>query len=275
MSQTPDTPLLIGGSPRSGTTAVLQLFNSSPEVFISSEENMLKSLQALEKLLDTKERRARALDKGMRELSPRETLTAENIHSHNFRRESVWPTLRFIYQHHHALLHPGRPLRLWGDKLPAYAQELDAVMALPGVRYLHVTRNPLDVVNSMLRRVEAAKQGRDWWKSYTDFDAMLEVWAATYAAFERIENRPNVFHLHYEQLVFDFGRTTAAVNAFLGLDLAYENMLVSDPALHYDRQYLTDKMIARVAAHPVVKRYTERLRHDDALPHVASALKSL
>jgi hypothetical protein len=267
--------LLIGGSPRSGTTAVLQMLNSSPGVFISSEENLLKSLQSLEKLLDTRSRRAKAMEKGMRALSPRETLTLENIHSHNFDRESVWPTLRFIYEYHHERLHPGLPLVLWGDKLPAYARELDAVLALHGVRYMHVTRNPFDVVNSMLRRLDAARQGQDWWKAITDFDAMVEAWAESYRAIEAVEKRANVFHLHYEELVFDFERNVAALNHFLGVDMQYQNVLVSDPALHYDRSHLTREMIQRIDVHPVVQNYIVRYRGNSNLPNVASALKPL
>lgn len=267
--------LLIGGSPRSGTTAVLQMLNSSPGVFVSSEENLLKSLQALEKLLDTRGRRAKILDNGMRTLSPRETLTLENIHSHNFNQEAVWPTLRFIYEFHHGRLYPGVPLVLWGDKLPAYARELNAVLALPAVRYLHVTRNPLDVVNSMLRRLDAARQGRDWWKAITDFDAMVEAWAEAYRAIEAVEERAEVFHLHYEELVFDFECNVAALNHFLGVDLQYQNVLVSSPALHYDRCHLTREMVQHIAGHPIVQAYVERVRGSDMLPNVALSLKSL
>ena len=267
--------LLIGGSPRSGTTAVLQMFNSSPGVFISSEENLLKNFQSLEKLLDTRDRRAKVMGKEMRALSPRETLTLENIHSHNFDRGAVWPTLRFIYEYHHSQLHASVPLILWGDKLPAYARDLDEVLALPAVHYLHITRNPLDVVNSMLRRLDAARHGLDWWKAITDFDAMVEAWGESYRAIEAVEEHANVFHLHYEELVFAFERNVVALNRFLGVNLQYQNVLISDPALHYDHSHLTREMVQRIAAHPVVHDYIARYRGDSNLPNVASALKHL
>ncbi|MCQ9378580.1 sulfotransferase [Methyloversatilis sp. XJ19-49] len=268
--------LLIGGSPRSGTTAVLQVLNSAPGVFISSEENLLKSVQVLEKLLDTRTRRAKALQNGMRELSPRETLTLDSIHSHNFDRSAVWPTLHFIYSHHHAQLHPGAALQLWGDKLPAYAREIDQVLSLPGVRYLHVTRNPLDVVNSMLRRLEAARLGRDWWKSITDFDAMLEAWVAAFQAIEQVEARHDVLHLHYEDLVFDFERSVSGLNGFLHADFDFRNVLVDEPAKHFDRSQLLPEMVRRIAAHSCVQRYVERVRPRMArIPHAAFALAPL
>ena len=268
-----DTLLLIGGSPRSGTTAILQILNSSPAVFITSEENLLKSLKSLEGLLGTRGRRAKALVNGMRELSPRETLTLDNIHSHNFDGASVWPTLRHIYALHHAALHGETPLQVWGDKLPAYAREIDAVLALPDARYLHITRHPFDVINSMLRRLEATRKGLDWWKGITEFDAMVEAWASAYEAVESVEGSPRVFHLQYEQLVFDFEANALALNRFLGVDLSYQNILVSDPALHFDRSQLTPELQRRIEEHPAVQRYVARYRDDASMPHVQRAIR--
>lgn len=250
--------LLVGGSPRSGTTAVLQVLNSNPHVFLTSEENILKSIRALEALLGTRSRRTVALKNGMRELSPRETLTLDNIHSHNFTDRSVWPTLEYIYRFHHAQLHPNESLIVWGDKLPAYARDIASVLALPNALYLHITRHPFDVVNSMLRRLDATRRGLDWWKGITEFDAMLEAWVTAYEAIEAIEGSPRVFHLHYEQLVFDFASNASAINRFLGVDLPYQNILVNDPALHFDQSHLNAEMRDRITAHPAVQRYLSR-----------------
>jgi hypothetical protein len=269
-----DSLVLIGGAPRSGTTALLQLLNSDPHVFISSEENLLKSLQSLEALLDSRGRRARKMQGEMRELSPRETLTVENIHRYNMDASAVWPTLRFIYEHHHQQLHPGVPLRVWGDKLPAYARDIAKILALKDVRYLHITRNPFDVINSMVRRTEAAGRGRDWWGSITDFDAMIYAWAEAFQAMEKFEGEANVLHLHYEQLVFDFKQSNARICQFLQADLSFENVLVDDPALHFDRAFLTNDMVQRILAQPSVAAYVARYRDDPELPFVKQALES-
>jgi len=269
-----DTLALIGGAPRSGTTALLQLLNSDPHVFISSEENLLKSLQTLESLLDSRGRRARKMKGEMRELSPRETLTLDNIHRYNMDASAVWPTLRFVYTHHHQQLHPRVPLRVWGDKLPAYAQDIPKILALKDVRYLHITRNPLDVINSMVRRTEAAGHGRDWWRAITDFDAMVNAWAEAFQAIEKFEGEANVLHLHYEQLVFDFKQSNAQICQFLQADLSFENVLVDDPALHFDRAFLTNDMVQRILAHPFVAEYVKRYRDDPELPFVRQALEA-
>jgi len=265
--------LLIGGSPRSGTTALLHLLNSNPHVFISSEENVFKSLQTLEGLLGSRDRRSRKMNGQMRELSPRETLTMDNIHRYNMDVTAVWPTLRFIYERHHQQIHSGLPLQVWGDKLPAYAQNILKVLSLPGVRYLHITRNPYDVVNSMLRRTKAARQGKDWWTAVTEFDKMIEVWAESYLAIEKYEDQQNVLHLHYEQLVFDFQQSSLKICRFLKSDLHFENLLVDDPSLHYVRSNLTEDMVKRISKHPVVEAYTNRYVRNPDVPHVAEALR--
>jgi hypothetical protein len=264
--------LLIGGSPRSGTTALLQLLNSDPHVFISSEENVFKSMPALEGLLDSRGRLARKMQGQMRELSPRETLTMDNIHRYNMDVSAVWPTLRFIYEHHHQQIHPGLSLKVWGDKLPAYARDIHKVLSLPDVRYLHITRNPYDVVNSMLRRTEAAQQGKDWWKSITEFDEMLEAWAESYRAIKKFEDQHNVLHLHYEQLVFDFRQSSQQICHFLKSDLHFENLLVDNPDLHFDRSLLTADMVHRISEHPAVADYARRYARSSEAPHVAQSL---
>ncbi len=247
--------LLVGGCPRSGSTALLQLLNSNPQVYISSEENLLAKWRDLGKLLDTQERRSKSLARGMRALSARETLTEANIQSHNFTSRAVWPMIRHLYRWHHQQMHADVGLLLWGDKYPNYFRELDAVLQLPHVRYVHLTRNPLDVINSMLRRTEMARQGRDWWKAVTEFDAMLDTWAAAHAAIQPHLDKPNVFHLHYEDLVFDFAATMARLNAFMGVNLTYQNILVSDQNQHFERSFLNQEMRVRILAHHEVRIY--------------------
>jgi hypothetical protein len=256
-------PLLIGGCPRSGTTALLQVLNSNVQVFISSEENLLSMQESFRKVLGTQERRKKSLAAGMRALSSRETLSLQNIHSHNFTVKAVWPAIRSIYKWHFSNLHSTGDIVLWGDKYPNYFRNIDEIANATNLRYLHLTRNPLDVINSMVRRTEMAKEGKDWWRAITDFDQMIETWASAYAAIATVEQRPNILHVHYEDMVFRFTETMAEINAFLGLALSFENPLISDPARHFDRQYLTPEMIEKILSHPLVTAYFKQ--HGDGM----------
>jgi len=268
-------PLLIGGAPRSGTTALLQVLNSHRSVYISSEENLVNTGKVLSKLLGTRERRARTLTGGMRSLSHRETLTLDNIHSHNFSVKSVWPAILYMYKWHHKRHAEGEPLVVWGDKYPNYYKEIDEVLALPHARYLHITRNPYDVVNSMLRRTEMSKQGKDWWKAITDIDQMIEAWAQAYSTILRIERNPNVFHMHYESLVFDFDKTMDGLNNFLGVDFAYENLMVDDPDKHYERDFISEEIEQRISSNSQVSDYVNTFRNHPDLASVAASLSLL
>lgn len=269
------SPLLIGGCPRSGTTALLQVLNTNSSCYISSEENVLKILECLKKTLSTQERRNEVISKnGMRAVSPRESLNRINIHSHNFSQESVWATLQFIYEFHHQKLHRDFPLILWGDKFPYYFKEIEILLNVPGLKYLHITRNPLDVVNSMVRRSEMTRQGKDWWKAITGFSEMLEVWVEAFQEIQRFENESKVLHIHYEELVFDFFGSIGKINKFLGLNLNYENVLISEQDKHFNREFLTEDMIGRILSHPVVKDYVHAVKSlscvSVALPKIPS-----
>lgn len=250
-------PLLIGGAPRSGTTALIQLLNTNPSVFISSEENLLKLARDCKKLLSTKERRGLSLAHGMRATSARETLNETNIHSHNFTQAATWPAIKYIYKWHHKNIHPLIPLKIWGDKLPNYFREIDSIIESNKFKYLHITRNPLDVINSMLRRTEMARQGKDWWKAITEFDGMLSAWCTAYEAIERHETHERVLHIHYEDLLFKYSDTILEINLFIANDLSYKNILINDKSLHFDRKYLDDTFIEKIISNATVARYME------------------
>jgi hypothetical protein len=249
------SPLLIGGCPRSGTTALLQVLNSNPHTFISSEENLLSLAEGLTKSFNTQQRRKASLKNGMRSLSGRETLTVDNIHRHNFTADAVWPVIRSLYKWHASRVNPESELILWGDKYPKYFENLAGVLKLPRVRYIHITRHPLDVINSMLRRTAEAAEGRDWWKAIVKFDDMLEAWSVAYMAVEAVAEQKNVLHIHYEDLVFKFSETMASINAFTGTELSFDNILIDEPSLHFDRAYLDREKSDIIRLHPTVQLY--------------------
>lgn len=251
-------PVFIGGSPRSGTTALLQLINTSPCAFISSEENLLEDIADIKGIVSTKEKRSKVLlNNGMRDRSIRETISEENIHSHNFTKDSLWPIIRYIYKWHHKEIHKNSDLILWGDKLPNYYKNIEEIISLKKIKYLHITRNPLDVINSMLRRTEKAKEGKDWWKAITNFDEMLEVWCHAYKSIRAFDGYENILHIYYEDLLFDYENVIQKMNVFFDTDLEYENILLSEPNLHFDRKYLTQESVEKILNADQVIQYLE------------------
>lgn len=266
-------PLMIGGCPRSGTTALVQILNSNKSVRVSSEENLLNTKQVLKKLLGTRERRAKVFeDKGVRSLSSRETLTSENILGTNFSNEAVWPVISYLYKWLHEQKPNFDPLILWGDKLPNYFKDIDSVLGIQGVHYIHITRNPFDVVNSMLRRTEMAKKGKDWWSAITNLGAMISTWEEAYRIALQIEKKTNVCHIHYEDLVFDFENTILKLNQFLGVDLPYQNMMVADPEKHFERPFINSKKIDLMFTSPEICSYVEKFCNNNNTPNISTSL---
>ena len=267
---------MIGGCPRSGTTALQQVFNSNSSVLISSEENLLNSAQVLGKLLGTRERREKIFaERGTRDLSDRETLNLENALESCFSEKAVWPTIRYWYEWHHAQNCEVSPLLLWGDKFPYYYRYIDHLLGVDGVRYLHITRNPFDVVNSMLRRTAMARQGKDWWRAITEIDVMIDTWEEAYRTINQLENNRKVFHLNYEELVFDFETSVSRLNQFLGSDLLYRNILINSPKKHYDRSYLNDETIALMLKRQEVSAYIEEYAGNPGFAHVSASLEGV
>lgn len=253
--------ILIGGCPRSGTTALVHFLNTNPSFFISSEENLLDMYKVLAKQLSTRQKRQATYEKqGLREHSQREAMSVEDTLLYNFSKTSVWEVLHSVYAVHHQALNLQQPLKVVGDKYPNYFLEIDRILSLKRFKYIHVTRNPVDVINSMVRRTEMAKQGKDWWKSVTEIEEMIKVWSEAYAVSQKTQENPKVLNLHYESLVFDFQNTVQQLNAFMSGTYSFDNVLISDVDKHFDRRYLSDDHLKLIMSNPSVQDYMQKFR---------------
>lgn len=78
-----------------------------------------------------------------------------------------------------------------------------------------------------MRRYEMTRQGKDWWKAITEFPDMINSCAEAFRVIQKNESYSNVFHLHYEELVYNFSDSINKINDFLGVNLSYEKVLIS------------------------------------------------
>jgi hypothetical protein len=188
------SPIIVYGAARSGTTYVVQILNSRPDVFVSNETRLFVWVHRCLTCVAADEA---AL---YRERQP----FLEHLHA-------AYPGLirDFYRKLRPAAVH-------WGDKNPHYASPenrgcLDTIRALfPAARFLHVLRDGRDVVSSGLRGV---------WR---DFDAVHHMWA-THAdvgsAFGRSLPPGQYYELRYETLVRDDVSAAADLFCFLGLEM--------------------------------------------------------
>lgn len=250
-------PLLIGGCARSGTTALAMLLNSDPRVFVTNEENLLQVYGRVADAVSTRERlRRKAEDASgrpyadaetglMREASVREPHTLADLHAYNFTAEGLHDAVYALYTAFHRRLGTPAAMEVWGDKWPLYWRQGARIFDLPGARYVHITRNPHDVVNSMLRRHAAARQGRDWWMAFNGVDRMIEEWRLALSVahgFAREVSAERFLHVRYEDLVFDREAVLSRLSAFCGLEMKCGYALVDDPAKHFDRAHMTPEI---------------------------------
>jgi hypothetical protein len=111
----------------------------------------------------------------------------------------------------------------WGDKLPTYFRNIDAIRALfPDAQFIHLIRDGRDCVASLKRM--------SWWRQ-SSIDAMA-LWAHSIDCGRRAARRlpaDSFYALRYEQLVIDPRGELMALCDFLG-ERFEEAMLESDLA---------------------------------------------
>jgi hypothetical protein len=226
---------------------------------------VVRCVGGLAKVLGTRERLAAKAAGGWRDMSVREQWPDRGVHPYHFTASTLVDVLWSIYRRHHRELHPDVDLAVWGDKLPRYYEDFEALAALRvPVKYVHLSRNPFDVVNSMLRRTRMAREGKDWWKAVTDPEQMIDTWNAAFARIRELEARDDVLHLQYEDMVFEAEATVARLREFLGFDLAVAFDLVDEPAAHFERTDLDDELRRLVQRRADVKGYADHLRRTGA-----------
>lgn len=189
-----NSPVIIYGAARSGTTYLTHLINTHPDIFISDETRIFVwAHRAIQKLTNEEMAFFRMRDDFQ-----------------GYLREAFPSLIRGFY----SKMFPER--RYWGDKNPHYVADdndgcLETILDLfPDARFIHIIRDGRDVVCSGLRGV---------WK---DFDAVHQMWTSHVnrgCAFGRRLPADRYFELRYEDLVRDDVGMARQLFAFLGIEM--------------------------------------------------------
>jgi hypothetical protein len=211
------TPLFIVGSGRSGTTICAALLNQLPGVFIAKETGFIGSTQRelvlnsdrddfagmipeINSFLAHNDWQARASVEGLREFCGQ------------FQLSGAQGLLHYIWQ-----LESGRrwdELAVVGDNTPLYVMAIPALLRLfPDARFIHMVRDPRDVVCSMLKMrfgaCEAMTAALEWHQS-------LGCWLLA----ERLIPAAQRIECRYEDLCTTPDETFAGIAAFAGATAA-------------------------------------------------------
>lgn len=236
--------LVVGGCPRSGTSMLNFTLNSHPQIFLANEQNLYKSISISEKIFYREDfiqkRKARKL-----------SIREKNISSYNNERNNATILRKFSHKNlivelfkssliHHTV---ARDTLYLGDKFPRYYRwDLNAVEDLLGpIKYIHITRSPLSVINSNLFRVEMSKQGQDWINtSRTLYDCIsdwIEAWNFACWANERLD----FLHLCYEDVIAKPQTEFKYISEFLGIEQLFNTSMISQTTP--GREFISDKQI--------------------------------
>lgn len=240
--------LIIGGCPRSGTTLLNLLLNSHPAIKITNEVSLSRLLTKIRGLYY---REAKAKSAIVRKKSKKELWETETIVSYIPQFEiSGIRVLETMYEEQFS---GSGELQYLGDKYPRYyVEDLEAVRETLGdLKVIHISRNPIHVINSMMRRAKNAKKGQDSWSTHESIEEGIHEWVAAwrYAVSRRVD--PTFIHLKYEELLFETSKAIEAIGSFLDVDVSgFDRTLIiseldeidslTEPDLGKIRAYLGD-----------------------------------
>ena len=170
-----------GGCPRSGTTAFLEVFNQHPNIGMFPEYNFFTLIEKFDDIF-------------YKEANTREKGWIGNINANDRPGATVITKdfLRYIPQkekgHQRHIIKslfeaafPDKDLKVIGEKLPFYFQQdiYKLNKRVGPIKFVHITRNPLWVINSFRHRTKLVEQGKDLWK-YRDFEEAINIWISAW-----------------------------------------------------------------------------------------------
>lgn len=212
--------VIVGGCPRSGTTGFLDCMNRSEAIAIIPEYNLLRMYQALD-VLFLKSR-----------VNKKKSWVGDINRQHRDGEVLVGKFAKFIPQPEVCL----RPLvallfsqtfdkkpSIIGDKYPFYWHlDLDTLRSLSGetLKIIHISRNPLSIINSYHHRMMLKRKGLDIWPYNNKWDPLIH-WCESWSALCQGMNRKSsdFLSVKYEDLLGVNSNTYwKNVGEFLGVE---------------------------------------------------------
>ncbi|MCH9697946.1 MAG: sulfotransferase [Gammaproteobacteria bacterium] len=207
-------PIILFGSPRSGTTYLLEIINQHPNISITYEARVFRWLYASQvRLLN---------DEAMIYKNKKDFVESANKHGKL--------TIQEFYQQ----ISPEH--FYWGDKNPFYGENSDFLENIerffPGSYYVHIIRDPRDVITSLMRKQMG---GKPW----STFDKAIKIWlqhATNGSRFGEQNPDANYFEIRYEDIVGDDVQAARQIFDFLDIE-------ISDSVIDFCQKQLESRTI--------------------------------
>ena len=224
--------LLISGCPRSGTTFLNLVLNSHPNVSISNECNLIKIFDNVSEGLYQREKKLNEVVNLERSLSKRENWSLNTLLSFVPKRKNSIKSIIYSYLSNLEKKPKGN-IEVVGDKFPKYyKQDLERfsnVNELP-IKLIHITRDPIEVVSSMIRRYENSKKGLDRWKSVKSTSQGFSEWIEAWNWRSKIRKAKGIelLDLNYNKCILKPNEMYEAISKFLDIENNFDRSILSD-----------------------------------------------
>lgn len=219
-----DKLVLLSGCPRSGTTMLNILLNSHPNIAITNECNLIKFLNELDSTTLFKRFGRVKKNNFKRPKSPRETWGIETLKSYVPQKENIFneiiKDLCFSIKDFSS-----NKIYIYGDKTPKYYKEdlhdFAKKLGIP-IYIIHVTRNPLFVISSIMRRYKNNQKGIDSWKSITSISQAIDEWIEAWNWRISISKSFCLLDLNYDFAVKDPSKLALEISNFLEIENKFD-----------------------------------------------------
>ncbi len=219
IEQDPVQFLIVGGCPRSGTTAMLSMLNASTDIGLIPEYNLCSAVKSIESLFYKEKAIAGKQwigDINANKRDGADILVGDFLKYVPNQKRSFNAMNRFFFESVF-----GRSLKVVGEKLPRYWDFDIAYLEdkVGPIKIIHIARDPMAVMNSFMHRARLTEQNKDQWK-YNDIRVACNLWAKAWNVMVSMQEMFNERFLmvKYEDLFDNRESTEALIADFLQVE---------------------------------------------------------
>lgn len=214
-------PILIGGSPSTGSSLLRRVLNRHSNIFCGPETSLFAKPVLYTQWTDKKQKIMRPSVFGLPNAGFHHYIGIDIDEEYGVTKNSCEELIKksdslaeFAEQFYRPILERSGK-KIWAEKTPANAFTLDLFLTnIPDAKIIHIVRHPLDVISSLVNRGKSV------------FEAIALYLLNTQAGLESVDSLGH-YMLKYEDLVSEPKDTIQDLCTFIGVDYE-EPMLESD-----------------------------------------------
>jgi len=225
--------LLVSGCPRSGTTLINFILNSHPNVAMTNEIDLVALASQISECLFKKDRKFKQ-NKITRSWSNVESWTLNDFGEHIPNDSNLIPEVLRLFCNS---VKSTKSSSVYGDKTPTYylydIEQLVQLSSTKEIYLIRVTRSPMEVVDSIMRRTNNSLRGKDYWKSIVTKADALSHWIKAWNARAQFRQHRGVrfLDLNYNGIAQDPETALQLIANFLQISNDFDSGILNTKRL--------------------------------------------